>query len=225
MATDDRHSDEGIRQAASDSVRQGEGVRERVRDLTLDALTSRRFDREAIREMVRVDNRGREPAARRAAAPAARGTPLAEAFRGMDQALAQVGARRARRRCASSSRPGAAISERELQQALAGLQKIEEDFVATVSQVAESAGERVAPRAAGGGRPGDARGHRDRAPGCGRDDRVHADPCRHLAQGHAGGHRARGRVRRALRADRERRAHRDGRRARQVLGRSEEDSS
>ena len=33
----------------------------------------------------------------------------------------------------------------ELAQALAGLQKIEEDFVATVSQVAESASERVRP--------------------------------------------------------------------------------
>ena len=40
---------------------------------------------------------------------------------------------------------GRGVSERELEQALAGLQKIEEDFVATVSQVAESAGERVAP--------------------------------------------------------------------------------
>jgi hypothetical protein len=37
------------------------------------------------------------------------------------------------------------VSERELQQALAGLRKIEEDFVATVSEVAESASERVSP--------------------------------------------------------------------------------
>jgi hypothetical protein len=40
---------------------------------------------------------------------------------------------------------GRGVSARELQQALAGLQKIEEDFIGTVGQVAESASERVRP--------------------------------------------------------------------------------
>src|SRR5918992_732484 len=40
---------------------------------------------------------------------------------------------------------GRGISDNEVKQALAGMKKIEEDFVATVSQVASSANERVRP--------------------------------------------------------------------------------
>ncbi|HEY8249059.1 MAG TPA: DUF6781 family protein, partial [Burkholderiales bacterium] len=40
---------------------------------------------------------------------------------------------------------GRSISDNEVKQALAGLKKIEEDFVATVSQVASSASERTRP--------------------------------------------------------------------------------
>jgi hypothetical protein len=142
MAEKGKHSDDGIRQAASDSVRHGEGVRERVRELTLDALTSRRFDRAAIREAVRAITEGVS-----LGAEGGRGGTrhsLAEAFRGMDQALAksvQAGQEAVHRLVET----GRGVSDRELQQALAGLQKLEEDFVATVGQVAESAGERVRP--------------------------------------------------------------------------------
>src|SRR5688572_30436916 len=142
MAEKRGQSDESIRQAASDSIRQGEDVRERVRDLTLDALTSRRFDRDAIREVVRAVTEGVSQGAEGSQAGARQS--VAEAFRGMDQALAksvQAGQEAIRRLLEA----GRGVSERELKQALDGLQKIEEDFVATVSQVAESASERVAP--------------------------------------------------------------------------------
>ena len=143
MAEHDRQFDEDLRKAASDSIRQGEAVRERVRELTLNALTSRRFDREAIRETVRAVTEGVSLGAEGASTSGTRHS-LAEAFRGMDQALAKSveAGQEAIRRILDTSR---GVSERELQQALAGLQKIEEDLVATVSQVAESAGERVAP--------------------------------------------------------------------------------
>jgi hypothetical protein len=142
MAEKGRHSDESIRQAASDSTRRGEDVRERVRDLTLDALTSRRFDRAAIREVVRAVTEGVSLGAEGSRAGARQS--IAEAFRGIDQALAksvQAGQEAVNRVLET----GRGVSEHELQQALAGLQKIEEDFVTTVSQVAESASERVAP--------------------------------------------------------------------------------
>ena len=142
MAGKGEHSGDSIRQAASESVSQGEGVRERVRDLTLGALTSRRFDREAIREVVRAITEGVSLGAAGSGAGAQRS--VAEAFRGMDQALAksvQAGQEAIRQLVDA----GRGVSQRELQQALAGLQKIEEDFVATVSQVAESASERVGP--------------------------------------------------------------------------------
>jgi hypothetical protein len=142
MSANGEHSDDSVRQAASDSVRQGEGVRERVRDLVLRALTSRRFDRDAIRETVRVVTEGVSLGAEGSRAGTRQS--VAEAFRGMDQALAksvQAGQDAIRRVIDT----GRGVSERELQQAFAGLQKIEEDFVATVGQVAESASERVRP--------------------------------------------------------------------------------
>jgi hypothetical protein len=142
MAEKRGQSDESIRQAASDSIRKGEDVRERVRDLTLDALTSRRFDRAAIREVVRAVTEGVSLGAEGSRAGARQS--VAEAFRGMDQALAKSveAGQQAIRQLLDVGR---GVSEGELQQALAGLQKIEEDFVSTVSQVAESASERVAP--------------------------------------------------------------------------------
>src|SRR5687768_1664156 len=88
MATSTGYSDESIRQAASDTVKEGESVRERERDLTLDALTSRRFDRGAIRDVVRAITEG----ASRGAESAGTGSrhSLAETFRGMDQALTKA---------------------------------------------------------------------------------------------------------------------------------------
>jgi uncharacterized protein DUF6781 len=142
MAESGKHSDEDIRKAASESIRQGERVRERVHDLLLGALSSRRFDRDAIRETVRAVTEGVSVGAEGSRAGARHS--LAEAFRGMDQALAksvQAGQEAIHRLLET----GRGVSDRELQQALAGLQKLEEDFVATVSQVAESASERVRP--------------------------------------------------------------------------------
>ena len=142
MVANGEHSDDSIRRAASDSIEQGERVRERVRDLTLNALTSRRFDRDAIRETVRVITEGVSDGAEGSRAGARQS--LAEAIRGMDQALAKS-VRAGHEAIGRLVDTGRGISERELQQAFAGLQKIEEDFIATVGQVAESAGERAGP--------------------------------------------------------------------------------
>jgi len=137
-----QYSEETIKQVASESVRQGEDIRRRIHDLTLEALKSRRFDREGIREVVRAVSEGMSVGA------AGTGTEmrqaLAEAFRGMDQALTKSvdAGREAIRQLVATGR---GISDNELKQALTGLKKVEEDFVATVSQVADSANERVRP--------------------------------------------------------------------------------
>jgi len=133
---------ENISQAASDSVKQGVDIRERVRTLTLEALQARRFDRDAIRDVVRAVTAG--------IARGAEGSQLglrqtlAEGFRGMDQALTKSieAGHEALRQLAATGR---GISDNEVKQALAGLRKIEEDFVSTVDQVAHSANERVRP--------------------------------------------------------------------------------
>jgi protoporphyrinogen oxidase len=132
---------EDIGKAAAESVKQGEDVRKRVHDLTLEALTSRRFGREAIRDVVRTMTEG----IARGAEGSRLGVrhALAEGFRGMDEALSatvQAG-HQALRQMADSAR----AEDGEFRQALAGLRKIEEDFVAAVEEAARSAGERVAP--------------------------------------------------------------------------------
>jgi hypothetical protein len=133
---------EDIRAAASESARRGEDIRQRVRDLTLEALKARRFDRESMREVVRAVAEG----ITRGAEGSRLGVrqTLAEGLRGMDQALTasvQAGHEALRQMVAA----GRGVADNEVKQALAGLRKVEEDFVATVEEVAHSANERVRP--------------------------------------------------------------------------------
>jgi hypothetical protein len=123
-------------------MRAGEDVTRRVRDLTLAALRNRSFDREGIREVVRAVTEGVA-----AAAPASGGSlrqAMGQAFRGMDEALSkslEAGESAVRQMVAT----GRGVADNEVKQALAGLKKIEEDFVDTVSKVAASANERARP--------------------------------------------------------------------------------
>jgi gas vesicle protein len=135
-------STDSIRQAAIDAMKAGEDVTRRMRDLTLDALRNRSFDREGIREVVRAVTEGMA-----AAAPASGGSlrqAMGQAFRGMDEALTksvEAGESALRQMVAT----GRGVADNEVKQALAGLKKIEEDFVDTVSKVASSANERARP--------------------------------------------------------------------------------
>jgi hypothetical protein len=139
---DETRSRDSIRKAAGEAMKAGGDIARRMRELTLESLANRRFDREGIREVVRAVTEGMA-----AAAPASGGTmrqALGQAFRGMDEALTksvEAGHSALRQMVAT----GRGISDNEVKQALAGLKKIEEDFVATVSQVASSANERVRP--------------------------------------------------------------------------------
>lgn len=135
-------STDSIRKAATDAMKAGEDVTRRMRDLTLEALRNRRFDREGIREVVRAVTEGMA-----AAAPASGGTlrqAMGQAFRGMDEALTksvEAGEGALRQLVAT----GRGLADNEVKQALAGLKKIEQDFVDTVSKVASSANERARP--------------------------------------------------------------------------------
>lgn len=135
-------ADDTLRNAAADAMKAGGDIARRFRELTLDALKERRFDREGIRETVRSVAEGMA-----SAAPTGSGTlrqAMGQAFRGMDEALTrsvEAGESALRQLVAT----GRSLNDNEVKQALAGLKKIEEDFVATVSQVAASANERVRP--------------------------------------------------------------------------------
>jgi hypothetical protein len=135
-------ADDSLRKSASEAIKAGQDVTRRVRELTIDALRNRRFDREGIREVVRAVTEGMA-----AAAPASGGSvrkAMGQAFRGMDEALTksvEAGQSALRQMVAT----GRNISDNEVKQALAGLKKIEEDFIDTVSKVASSANERARP--------------------------------------------------------------------------------
>ena len=135
--------EENLRQAAGEAMKAGEDVTRRFREIALSALSNRRFDREGIRDVVRALTEGMA-----AAAPSSTGSmrkAMGQAFRGMDEALTRSveAGEEALRKLAATGR---SISENEVQEALAGLKKIEEDFLSTVNQVAESANERARPQ-------------------------------------------------------------------------------
>jgi hypothetical protein len=133
---------ETLRKAAADSMRHGEDIRRRVHDVTLEALKNRRFDREGIREVVRAVTEGVTRGA--GADQSGLRERLGEAFHGMDEALTksvEAGQQALRQMVAT----GRGFSDNELKQGVAGLKKIEHDFVDTVNQVASSANERLRP--------------------------------------------------------------------------------
>lgn len=133
---------ESITQKASESVRAGTGIRERVHDLTLEALRSRRFDPKGVREVVRAVSEGIALGAESSRAEVRQS--LADAFRGLDEALrksAEAGQTALRQIVAT----GRGFTENDLKAALGNMKRLEEDFLATVTQVADAAGKKVQP--------------------------------------------------------------------------------
>lgn len=130
-------SNEEIRAAASASVEGGEQIRERVRDLTLQALRARKFDYAGMREVIRsmtegisigAEKRGRE--VRQA---------LSEAFAGMDQAMSKA-AQAGSLAMKELTDRGRDFSQNELKQALESMRRMESDFLEAVRQVSRSTG-------------------------------------------------------------------------------------
>lgn len=135
-------SGEDIRNAASETVREGGRIRDKVHDLTLHALRSRRFDRRAIRDVVGAITEGIALGADTSRADLRQ--TLADAFRGVDEALtksAEAGRQAVNQLVAS----GRDLSDTEIREALANLKKLEEDFLSTAGRVAEAANEKVRP--------------------------------------------------------------------------------
>jgi len=135
-------SGDAIRQAATESVRAGVDIRARIHDVTLLALRSRRFDRHGMRDVVQAVTSGVALGAQESRADLRKA--LAEAFRGMDEAIT---------RSADASRvalrqfvvTGRELSDNDVKAALAQMKRLEDDFLSTAARVAESAGEKVRP--------------------------------------------------------------------------------
>lgn len=132
-------STEKIKADAEASVREGGNVRERVRDLTLRALRHRPLESGQIRQIVRAMTEG-----------IARGAPktadlrhvLSEGFRGLDQALTKS-VEAGGLALQELSSKGKDLGETTLKQGFADLKRLEEDFLATVSEVADAAETKV----------------------------------------------------------------------------------
>jgi hypothetical protein len=133
--SEEQMSNEQIRAAAAESVTSGEDIRARVRDLTLQALQSRRLDFASIREVMKSMSEGINVGAQQ------RGhdmrAALADAFSGMDQAMSKA-AQAASLALKEMADRGREISDTELKQGLERMRQMEGDFMDAVRQVSHA---------------------------------------------------------------------------------------
>lgn len=129
-------SNEQIREAASASMAAGENIRERVRELTLQALQSRRLDFSAMREIMTSLTQGISLGAERRGQDVRQA--LSEAFAGMDQAMSKA-AQASSLALKELAARGRDLSDNELKQGLERMRQMEGDFLDSVRQVSQSA--------------------------------------------------------------------------------------
>ncbi|MEO8629007.1 MAG: DUF6781 family protein [Betaproteobacteria bacterium] len=130
-------SDESLKQSASDWVAAGEQIRERIRDLTLQALQQRKFDYTGFQSVMKSMTEGISIGAEKRGADIKHA--LAEAFTGMDQAFtkaAQAGSLAMKDLAAR----GKEFSDRDLKQGLEQMKRMEQDFLETARTVSNNTG-------------------------------------------------------------------------------------
>ena len=135
-------SGEGLRAAASETVRGGTDIRAKVHELTLLALNSQRFDRHGMREVIRAVTEGAATGAEKTTTDMR--LAMSEALRGMDQAL-RTSAEAGHMALKTLAATGKTFSDSEFKTALANLRKLEDDLLNTVGQVADAASMQVQP--------------------------------------------------------------------------------
>lgn len=111
-----------------------QAIRERVRELTAQMLTSGRLDAEGVTEVVRaMTGAATLPPLDNARAREA----FAEAIRGFDQALA-ASAQAAHEALAALAARGKDFTDNDLKSAFAALQKLQQDYVAVANHIADA---------------------------------------------------------------------------------------
>ena len=131
----DPMSNDQIRAAATDSVAGGGDVRERVRELTLQALQSRRLDLAGVREVMKSMTEGISIGVERHGHDVR--AALADAFAGMDQAMSKA-AQAGSLAMKELTERGREFSQNELKQGLDNMRRMEGDFLEAVRQVSKS---------------------------------------------------------------------------------------
>jgi hypothetical protein len=134
---DTQTTSDSLASAAAESMKNGEHIRDRVRDLTLQALQSRRFDYHGMKEVVNAMTAGISLGAEQRTGETRK--VVADALSGLDQALMKSAqaAQLALQELASKSR---GFSDGELKQAIDQMKRLESDFLAAVTKAAESGG-------------------------------------------------------------------------------------
>ena len=125
-------SAESIRQAASESVASGEGIRERVRELTLRALQERRLDLHGTREVMRAMTEGISLGAQKRGSDMREA--LSEAFAGMDQAVSKAAQASSLALQEMSSR-GREFTDTELRQGLERMRAMESSLIDSLRDI------------------------------------------------------------------------------------------
>jgi ABC-type transporter Mla subunit MlaD len=130
-------STDSLTEAAAESMKGGNDIRDRVRDLTLQAFQSRHFDYAGMKEVITAMTDGISLGAEQRTGQAK--AVVADALSGIDQALMKSAqaAQLALQELASKSRE---FSDGELKQVVDQMKRLESDFLAAVSKAAESSG-------------------------------------------------------------------------------------
>ena len=128
--------DEVLKNMAAQSVKQGENLRVTVRDLTLKALQTRELTLDQVRQVVTSITEGVNLGAAKAKIDAAK--PLADALRGMDDALLKA-VEASRITLELFTDHGVGVKDSLVMVALDELERLEDEFLRSVKQSADQA--------------------------------------------------------------------------------------
>jgi uncharacterized protein DUF6781 len=133
-------ADEVLKGLAGESVRQGENLRAAVRELTLNALKSRELTLAEIKRVLKAVTEGVNLGAAASRLDPAR--VLGEAFAGMDEAVLKA-VQANHLALQSLAAQGQNLRESHVKKALDELERLEDDFLATVKEATRSGSQRV----------------------------------------------------------------------------------
>lgn len=128
------HPEEALKQMTSQAVQQGENLRETVHNLTLQALKTRELTLEQITTVLKTVTAGVNLGAATPSIDA--GKAISDALHGMDQALLKAvhASHLALQQVVSQ---GKEFNETQVQKVLDDLERLEDQFLATVKQASE----------------------------------------------------------------------------------------
>ena len=134
------NTDEVLKGLARESVKQGENLRSAVRELTLNALRSRELTLGEIKRVIRTVTEGVNLGAASAKVDAER--VLGEALAGMDEAVLKA-VQANHLALQQLSAQGRSLRESHVKKALDDLERLEDEFIATVKEAAKKGSKQI----------------------------------------------------------------------------------